>query len=698
MGGSYVTDNDTSFDPTTYDDDFTYTPTANEEADWTDGLTWDSDDLLWGLPSEVIKRVTDTTVTVEDANITGQDVTLIVGGKLGQEDDTSLFISVPDGDLANITDDDDNTIRARLLAAEAEDVQFYVWTDTNNNDEADDGELVLWTTGDVIGSENDPIEYNEDDTVTGTAPGGVHLVGIPQSAGVFFLGALFGTDTYSLDIADVNKDGPGDVIADGVVYLNDGTGLAYTELSETGQAGDLTGDEIPDLLTYDYAQYEHTLTITVKENDGAAVPSFTTTTQSFSLAGFLLEDETGYIHSVRIGDVTGDGETFSFSIIRGKSDADDYFTMDASTGEITLLQDAPTAGDYELWVKVSSDFTLDDDYAWITISVTDAPDAPTLTARVEENTLGENPVDGTVLDGISFDVSDPDAGETFTYSISSDGFAGGDPYAIDPDTGELSVADGSLLDYEDPEARSITLTVRATDSDGLYDETDVTVDLIDFVSAPEYSATCRLWIEEGAETGTAITSWLASDADVGNGDRLRYYFLLDGDIESASTADGAIGIDPDTGELSVLDGSLIDHTTADTFTDPVDGKLRYGRLVNAYVVDTEGEVGGPQQIGLRILFEGETPDLVDGQSFTIPEDAGAGDIVGTVQVNSVNDDQAFSIIAGDDENDFVIDPTSGQITVSGDNVLNYSVYPTYALTVQLADGSDIDTTTVTSTC
>ena len=74
----------------------------------------------------------------------------------------------------------------------------------------------------------------------------------------------------------------------------------------------------------------------------------------------------------------------------------------------------------------------------------------------------ENAADGTVVGTVS--ATDPDAGDTLTYALLDD--AGG-RFAIDPTTGEITVADGSLLDYETAEQHSIV--VQVTDGGGLTD-------------------------------------------------------------------------------------------------------------------------------------------------------------------------------------------------------------------------------------
>ena len=146
VGGTYVSENDGSFHPTTYDASFDYAYTASEEADWTDDLVWTSDELLWGLPSAVIERTTDTTTTIEDANISGVDVTITAGGGLGRNDAGSERIEVLGGDVTAISD---TSTKVSLLSAEADDVTFYVWVDGNSDGEIGDDELAEWTAGDA---------------------------------------------------------------------------------------------------------------------------------------------------------------------------------------------------------------------------------------------------------------------------------------------------------------------------------------------------------------------------------------------------------------------------------------------------------------------------------------------------------------------------------------------------------------------
>jgi len=99
-----------------------------------------------------------------------------------------------------------------------------------------------------------------------------------------------------------------------------------------------------------------------------------------------------------------------------------------------------------------------------TADVTPVPppnQAPSL-VELSASSVYENAADGTVVGTVA--ATDPDAGDTLTYALLDD--AGG-RFAIDPTTGEITVADGSLLDYETAEQHSIV--VQVTDSGGLTD-------------------------------------------------------------------------------------------------------------------------------------------------------------------------------------------------------------------------------------
>ena len=102
------------------------------------------------------------------------------------------------------------------------------------------------------------------------------------------------------------------------------------------------------------------------------------------------------------------------------------------------------------------------------VSVNHAPTDETLAGGV----IPENSANGTVVGRVTG--IDPDPGTVLYYSLTDN--AGG-RFAINANTGQLTVADGSLLDYET--ATSHGIVVRATDQGGLSLDKAFTIQLTD---------------------------------------------------------------------------------------------------------------------------------------------------------------------------------------------------------------------------
>ncbi len=94
--------------------------------------------------------------------------------------------------------------------------------------------------------------------------------------------------------------------------------------------------------------------------------------------------------------------------------------------------------------------------------------------------LAENSPAGTVVGQVS--ISDPDAGQTHSFQIT--GGSGAGLFAIDPNTGTITVAPGAILDFET--TPQLTLNIVATDSGSpaLADTELLSISLSDLVEVP----------------------------------------------------------------------------------------------------------------------------------------------------------------------------------------------------------------------
>lgn len=157
------------------------------------------------------------------------------------------------------------------------------------------------------------------------------------------------------------------------------------------------------------------------------------------------------------------GETYRYSLV---DDAGGRFAIDAVTGVVTVtdgsLLDFETTARHDITFRVT-DSAGNGYVEEATIDLIDLNEAPT-DLSLSGNSVAENAANGTVVGAIS--AADPDAGESFSYSLTDD--ANG-RFAIDAQTGIITVADGAQLDFETANQHSVT--ARITDSgNNFYDE------------------------------------------------------------------------------------------------------------------------------------------------------------------------------------------------------------------------------------
>lgn len=131
------------------------------------------------------------------------------------------------------------------------------------------------------------------------------------------------------------------------------------------------------------------------------------------------------------------------------------FAVDATTGRITTTQplDYETLTSVAITARVTDQGGLTFDKAF-TVAVTDVDEAPT-GVSLSNLRVTENAATGTVIGTLS--ATDPDAAETFTYTVNDARFR--------VDGNQLVVAPNAVIDYETQQ--SVALTVTATDHGGL---------------------------------------------------------------------------------------------------------------------------------------------------------------------------------------------------------------------------------------
>ncbi|CAN7205389.1 cadherin-like domain-containing protein [Rhizobium sp. LjRoot258] len=232
--------------------------------------------------------------------------------------------------------------------------------------------------------------------------------------------------------------------------------------------------------------------------------------------------------------------------------------------------------------------------------VNDAPVAP-VDSNAAVNSVAENAANGTPV-GITAQSTDVD-GDAVTYSLVDD--AGG-RFAINSQTGVVTVANGTLLDFET--ATSHTITVKAADASGAFSTQNFTIGVSDVNEgpvnhAPEAGGTAKIYTNSDS---APIADWallhFASDAD---GDTLS--------ITGASATSAQDTASHSTSQVTFSDG----NSNGGSFNYTVSDGSASATGTAGVIRDTTGNLDGTTAAEILITTNGT--NTIDGH--------GGGDII-----------------------------------------------------------------------
>jgi hypothetical protein len=142
----------------------------------------------------------------------------------------------------------------------------------------------------------------------------------------------------------------------------------------------------------------------------------------------------------------------------------DALAYDVATHRLTVLDGSKLDHETEPSLTLTATVTDDDGFTasgTVTITVDDVPEPPSFPVDASYASVQEGAADGTTVAVTA--ATDPDVGDELLYTLTAGNDDGA--FAIDGATGEITVADGTFLDFETEPVR--TLTVRAEDLAGL---------------------------------------------------------------------------------------------------------------------------------------------------------------------------------------------------------------------------------------
>lgn len=284
-------------------------------------------------------------------------------------------------------------------------------------------------------------------------------------------------------------------------------------------------------------------------------------------------------------------------------------------------------------------------------------DGATLTAPLQNGpySVTENTAVGTSI-GFAH-ASDPDTPDTKTFSIT--GGTGAGLFSINSSTGEILTS--GLINYE--AATSYTLTLRVQDTAGLFDTTTVTVNVGDVNEAPVLATAGPFNFNENILAGTAVTTMIGSDQDVGQ--------TLTYTIQSGNTG-GTFAINSATGALSFANSP--DYETANAYN-----------LVIRVTDNGSGALYAERTVAITINDLNEAPVLAAAGPFAFNENIAAGTVVTTM--TAIEQDAAqtttYSIQSGNTGGMFTINAATGVLTFAGSP--NFEAVNAYNLVIRATD-------------
>jgi hypothetical protein len=271
----------------------------------------------------------------------------------------------------------------------------------------------------------------------------------------------------------------------------------------------------------------------------------------------------------------------------------------------------------------------------------------------------ENAETGSLVGTIA--AADADTSQTVRFEL-----GGSSALSIDPDTGDLRVADSSQLDYESAEQLSVSVSV--TDN-GVPPHSTLLAVTVAVEDANEFDPVLDdtlFHIDENTPAGTLVGTLSASDQD--HRQQLSYQI-------ADTSLPGAFEIVADTGELVVSDASLLDH---ETHTD----------VSLTVVVNDSGSPSRSTTGVVTVEFRdvNEFKPRIDAQTLLVDENSPPGTLVGVIQASDDDRSQQlrYRLVAGNTNNVFALEPDTGEITINA-SLLDHELTAEHHLFIEVTD-------------
>ncbi len=476
-------------------------------------------------------------------------------------------------------------------------------------------------------------------------------------------GGLSRTETFDISIGDVNEVAT-DIALDNTSVAENATGAVIGTLSTT---------DVDDGDTHSYAVSDNRFEVVdgqLKLKDGVALDHEASDSVSIDVtttdAGGLSRTETFNISVGDVNEVATDitldnttvAENAAGAVVGAlsTSDVDDgdthTYTVSDARFEVVdgnlKLKDGVSL-DHEAGDSISIDVTTTDAGGLsrtesFDIAVGDVNEVAT-DISLDNASVAENAA-GAVIGNLS--TTDPDAGDTHSYSVSDNRFE-----VVD---GQLKLKDGVSLDSND--AGTVSIDVTTTDAGGLSrtESFDISVSDVN-EAATDISLDNRSVAENAA--GAVVGTLSTTDADVGD---THTYTVSDTRFEVVD------------GELKLKDGVSLDHEAGDSISIDI----------------TTTDAGGlsfTENFNIAVGDVNEVATDISLDNTSVAENA-AGAVIGSLSTTDVDDGDTHSYAVSDNRFEVV----DGQLKLKDGVSLDHEAGDSVSIDVTTTDAGGLSRT------
>ena len=325
------------------------------------------------------------------------------------------------------------------------------------------------------------------------------------------------------------------------------------------------------------------------------------------------------------------------------------------------ILDHEAANTVQVNIRVTDQAGLTFDKLFLTgvLDVNEAPNFVVTTLTTPEHTLGGSvPAGGTHVSHIQG--ADPD-NDTITYSI-----VGGDDAALFEiaSSGEdLNLVEGVSLDYETQ--NQLTVTIRATDPEGLTFDKVTTISVTNINEAPTDITLSSTSVQENSIVGTVVGDLTTTDVDINDTHILSLVGGTGSDIFEINT----------NNQLVVKSSTGLDY---ETLSQPI---------VIIRATDQSG-LAYDKTFTISVTNINEAPTDITLSSTSVQEHSALGTVVGDLTTTDadINDTHSFSVVGGTGSNLFEIN-TNNQLVVK--SLLDANILSSPTVIIRATDQSGL---------